>query len=165
MWSTAERLVRTKIAGHRKGLPDVPTHVHSFRVAEKLRGHGYPEEVCLAGLLHDIVEDGGVTFPELTAMGFHERVVSLVRLCSHDAAIAHKDARWVLMIASLIRANDPDAWAIKLADVLDNLGDAHAMRLERSTFMREVKAPLLLSLSSGALSGNGLWNELAKVGK
>lgn len=156
----AEQLVRSRILGNRKGMPAAPTYTHSFRVAEKLQQYGSSEDVRLAGLLHDVVEDGGVSFAELDAMEFPGRVIDLVRLCSHDATITHKDSRWMFMVANLVRADDADAWAIKLADVLDNLGDAHAMTPDRELWMRQVKAPLLVCLSEQRCGTSGIWNEL-----
>lgn len=161
--ATAEELVRSRISGHRKGMPDAPTYLHSFRVAESLERHGYDSETCLAGLLHDVVEDGGVQLEELEAMGFSARIVELVRLCSHDMGISHKDSRWLLMVAGLVRATDAEAWAIKLVDVLDNLGDAHAMSPDRAAWMRQVKAPLLLRLSEPIIGTSALWRVLREA--
>ena len=66
----AEQLVKTQISGVRKGTTDVPNWTHSSRVRDILRVHGFSDEVILAGLLHDIVEDGGVSLDELRKMGF-----------------------------------------------------------------------------------------------
>lgn len=44
---------------------DVPTYKHSIRVYDSLRDHGFGEDVQMAGLLHDIVEDGNYTFEQL----------------------------------------------------------------------------------------------------
>lgn len=76
----AEELVRTRIPGMRKGTTDKPAYTHSFHVRDLLEEHGYGPEVCLAGLLHDIVEDGGVSLAELRAVGFSERVMRLAGL-------------------------------------------------------------------------------------
>lgn len=110
--------------------------------------HGYGPEVCLAGLLHDIVEDGGVSLDELRAAGFSERVVELVDLCSHDASIEGNDARWVVMMARLVQAGDSDAWAIKVADLVDNLRDSGTMEV-----MRNVKRPVMIKVARGVENG------------
>ena len=101
------------------------------------------------GLLHDIVEDGGVPLEELRAAGFSERVVRLVDLCSHDAAIEGTDARWVVMIAQLVRAGDSDAWAIKVADLVDNLRDSGMMEVGRREWMVGVKRLLMMRVARG----------------
>lgn len=146
LWELARTLVRERIPGNRKG-SNRPAYTHSFHVSAALRKQGYSDEVCLAGLLHDIVEDGGVSLNDLSEMGFPDRVVELVSLCTHDASIRNRDARWVKMVARLVDANDPDAWAIKLADVEDNIADSASMRPDRAQFLREVKGPLLKSVA------------------
>jgi (p)ppGpp synthase/HD superfamily hydrolase len=101
------------------------------------------------GLLHDIVEDGGVLPEELCAAKFIERVVRLVDLCSHDASIEGTDARWVVMIARLVQAGDSDAWAIKVADLVDNLRDSGTMEVGRREWMWNVKRPLMGRVAKG----------------
>jgi (p)ppGpp synthase/HD superfamily hydrolase len=34
-----------------------PAYIHSLRVYELLKNHGFDEDTQLAGLLHDIIED------------------------------------------------------------------------------------------------------------
>ena len=145
----AEELVQTRIPGMRKGTTDKPAYTHSFHVRDLLEEHGYGPEVCCAGLLHDIVEDGGVSLDELHAAGFGERVVELVDLCSHDASIEGTDARWVVMMARLVQAGDSDAWAIKVADLVDNLRDSGTMEVGRREWMRNVKRPLMVRVAKG----------------
>ncbi len=121
-----------------------------FHVRDLLVEHGYGPEVCLAGLLHDIVEDGGVSLGELRAAGFGERVVELVDLCTHDASIEGNDARWIVMMARLVQAGDSDAWAIKVADLADNLRDSGTMEEGRRKWMWEVKRPMMGRVAKGA---------------
>lgn len=149
----AEELVRTRIPGMRKGTTDKPAYTHSFHVRDLLAEHGYGPEVCLAGLLHDIVEDGEVSLDELRAAGFSERVVRLVDLCSHDASIEGTDARWVAMMARLVQARDSDAWAIKVADLADNLRDSGTMEVGRREWMVGVKRPVMGRVAMGVEEG------------
>ena len=161
MHAIALNLVQTKITGHRKGLPDVPAYQHSIRVSEAISTwSGADDETILAALLHDVVDDGGVSFEELRSMGFSENVIHLVDLCSHDVKIADKDARWVNMVARLALAGDARAWAIKLADVRDNLGESESLDESRRNFMLNVKAPLLLKLSEKLLGDQKPWLDL-----
>lgn len=159
----AEALVKERILGTRKGLPYQPTYLHSFRVSTILRNNGFDEDAYLAGLLHDVIEDGGVTVRELQDNGFPERVIELVRLCTHDSAIQNKDLRWILMIVNLEKADSRDAWAIKLADVFDNFLDSHAFSKHRADFMRDVKIPTLLKASEQQLAWSKLWADLNGV--
>ena len=147
----AELLVRENIKGDRKGLPGEKNYLHSLRVEKSVSDNHHWDDpdydVFLAALLHDIVEDGGISLNKLKELGFTERTIELVDLCSHSLGVQDKNERWVLMIARLIKANDDDAWRIKLADLADNLGQSRGLSPENRRFMIEVKTPLLLRLT------------------
>ncbi len=157
----AEELVRTRIPGSRKGA-DEPADIQSLRFSDTLSRHGFSDEVCLAGLLHDIVEDGEISFDQLAAI-FPQRVVDLVRLCSHDDSIEGGDARWIKMMSHLIDARDAEAWSIKAADLLDNLKSSHTMTEDRRDFMRQAKAPFFLKLSWHVIGETPIWKELQET--
>ncbi|MCR4311732.1 MAG: HD domain-containing protein, partial [Candidatus Uhrbacteria bacterium] len=140
-----------------------PAYMHSMHVRDILLEYGYAEEVCTAGLLHDVVEDGGVSLDELKAMGFSPRVVELVDLATYDETVASSDGRWVCMVARLVRADDGDAWAIKLADIASNISDSHGMRLDRRALMLTVKAPLMLRLTEESMGATPLWKHAAET--
>ena len=48
-------------SGHKRGGHGRPYLEHPIQVAELLRDEGYGEAVCAAALLHDVVEDSGLT--------------------------------------------------------------------------------------------------------
>ena len=160
LYTKAEALVRERIGGFRKGTTDVSNWTHSIRVAELLEEYGCTDEVVIAGLLHDVVEDGGVTLDELSDTGFSERIVELVDLCSHSLDIKGSEKRWMTMMARLVEARDRDAWLIKTADLLDNLRSCHTMPREKQVFMRDVKGRIFLSLSKNAVGSHKLRGEL-----
>jgi len=160
LFKLAKKLVTERIPGFRKGTSDVPAFTHSISVSDSLQKIGCTWDVHIAGLLHDIVEDGDTALEELKELGFSDRTVALVDLCSHDESVQGGEARWVKMIARLVEANDLDAWTIKLADILDNLRSCHTMPLDRQKFMKETKAPLMLKLTEGQLSDHPIWKEL-----
>ncbi len=158
MEKVALALVKEKITGERKGLPGEDNYKHSIRVYEKVKSlHHFDDpdlELFLAALLHDIVEDGGVSFEELVALGFTRRTIELIRLCTHDMSIENKTERWTLMVAKLIEARDEEAWYIKLCDLADNLTQSHGLSEENRRFMVEVKGSIFLRLTEW-LNGNG----------
>ena len=162
LYNIALDLIKTRIPGMRKGTTDIPNWTHSQHVYEILKQHDVAEEVCLAGLLHDVVEDGGVSFDELKTLGFSDRTVALVDLCTHTMTMPDGDARWVKMIARLIDANDHDAWLIKLADVLDNARSSGTMRPDRARFTKQVKVQLLLALTYSLVDDHGIWKDLSR---
>lgn len=147
----AEGLVKERIKGTRKGLPDEANYAHSFRVRDIVsKCHHWDDpdhDLFIAALLHDIVEDGGVTIKELKKMDFSDRTIELVKLCTHSMDIEDSTERWIRMIARLVEANDEDAWRIKLADLADNLSQSKGLSPENRRFMVEVKAPMLLRLA------------------
>lgn len=148
----AIELVCRRIPGLRKGTTDEPAFRHSLRVGELLTWNGFADEVMLAGYLHDVVEDGGVTYQELADAGYPPRTIEIVRLCTHDREVPNKDSRWLLMIAGIVRVNDADALAVKLADTIDNARDSYRLQAsdpERAKFIRTVKAPLILNVTAG----------------
>jgi len=165
LFETAERLVKERITGFRKGTTDVPNWTHSLRVRDALQKHGFSEDVIMAGLLHDIVEDGNTSLEELKELGFSEAVIQLIDLCSHNQSVAGTEARWLTMMARLTAAHNPSAWAIKLADLIDNLHSCHTMPEERQQFMRDVKGELMLRLTEQMMRGSELWRELGEAVK
>ncbi len=158
----ALQLIAERIPGTRKGSLEA-AWVHSKRVSERLARHGYGLDVVLAGLLHDIVEDGNTTLQELSDVGFSSRTVRLVDLSSHDDAILDKDERWAQMVFRLEQAGDSEAWAVKVCDLIDNLHGSVSLGLERRAVFFEVKAPTYLSLSRVPLQMNALWLELLEA--
>lgn len=158
----AKALVIERIPGTRKGSKE-PAYLHSIRVSDALARFGYSKQVVIAGMLHDIVEDGATAPEELRGMGFSDRIVQLVRLCTHDDMIEGGDRRWVKMMAALIDADDKEAWAIKIADLTDNLKSSITLSEDRRRFMQEAKAPFLLRLSWNTMGKMPVWKKLKSV--
>jgi len=152
----AEELVKTRIHGMRDGLPDDPNYLHSYRVRDLVVKNcpveAMDHEVFLAALLHDIIEDGESSKDELLKLGFSERTVELVDLCSHDESLKNGIERWFLMIARLVTSRNVDAWRIKLSDITDNLSRSHGLAPESRKLMIEAKAPFMLRLSKSLAS-------------
>lgn len=97
---------------------DVPYVSHVAGVAIILSRHGFDEEVVAAGVLHDTMEDCGVTHPELVRR-FGERVADLVRHCTEDDKSVPWEARKRLYLERF--PHKPwEAQAITLADKIDN---------------------------------------------
>lgn len=126
---TLERALRRCAGWHdgqcRKGSSKTPYVQHVVGVAWILDRLGFDEEVVIAGLLHDAVEDvEGVTFDQI-ADEFGPRVADLVRWCSETKTDAN--GRWRPWIdrktdhIALLKQAPPDARAVALADKLHNL--------------------------------------------
>ncbi|MBM6778485.1 bifunctional (p)ppGpp synthetase/guanosine-3',5'-bis(diphosphate) 3'-pyrophosphohydrolase [Collinsella tanakaei] len=89
----------------------VPYVFHPYHLAEQM-----PDEATTcAALLHDVVEDTGITLDEL-ARSFPTDVVDVVRLLTHEEDVPYLD--YVRAIAT-----HPIARTVKRADLLHNLDD------------------------------------------
>jgi (p)ppGpp synthase/HD superfamily hydrolase len=98
-----------------------PYILHPTRVAMKLSHIGFETEVVAAALLHDVVEDCGVTLDSLTR-SFGERVATLVGEVTNPSkpSDGNRAARKVIDLQHLAKASYAGA-SIKLADILDNV--------------------------------------------
>ena len=162
--NAAASLVQSRIAGTRKGSAE-PAYLHSVRVSGILERFGFGADVVLAGMLHDIVEDGNTSLANLEQLGCNANVLHLVDLSSHSTHTPaktplEKDQRWAKMVARLETAHNPDAWAVKLADLLDNLRGSASLAPERQAVFLEVKAPTYLRLTNQMLGQHPLWREV-----
>src|SRR5207249_4065195 len=80
----------------------------------------YSEDVVIAGLLHDTVEDAGVTYGDL-AEAFGDLVAVLVEKASEPDKSLDWQTRKEHSIERAAAESDHDALAIIAADKLDNL--------------------------------------------
>lgn len=97
---------------------DVPYVSHIAGVAAILSRHGFAEDVVVAGALHDVLEDCGVTYDTLAAT-FGTNVADLVRHVSEE----DKSLSWEERKRAYVEhfAKKPwEAQAITLADKIDN---------------------------------------------
>ncbi len=160
----AQHLIKERIHGTRKGSLE-PAYLHSVRVSQSLERLGFGADVVLAGMLHDIVEDGNTSLAELEQLGCNPHVLTLVDLSSHNmlepaSTNLEKDQRWAGMVARLEQAGNTEAWAVKLADLLDNLRGCHQLKPERQAVFLEIKAPTYLRLTNTVLGQHPLWREV-----
>ena len=127
-WSPdLERALRWAAQGHdgqvRKGSP-VPYIEHPMAVAMILDRAGFPEEVIIAGLLHDLVEDTDATLDDVRAR-FGEVVAEAVAGCTEvkrDASGAKRpwaDRKRDHLDA--LKSATTNTKAVILADKLHNL--------------------------------------------
>lgn len=122
----AKDLVQSRIIWTRKGM-NIPAYTHSLRVYEMLRSCGYSDDIQLAWLLHDIIEDGKVTVAELKKIGYSKKVIELIDASTHDESIKNTYIRREAMMKNIIEEDNKDAFIIKLADITDNLTETHLM--------------------------------------
>ncbi|NLB72839.1 MAG: HD domain-containing protein [Firmicutes bacterium] len=122
----------------RKG-SDIPYITHPVGVSAILAQYGYEENLVIAGLLHDVLEDTVVTATELEK-GFGEDVASVVRGVTEEKTdarglprpweIRKEEAVWHAGLA------EEQVVALKAADALHNV----------CCLVRDIR-----------MSGNGIW--------
>jgi (p)ppGpp synthase/HD superfamily hydrolase len=105
----------------RKGT-DIPYIAHAVSVSILLIRHGFDEDLAIAGLLHDVVEDCGVALHVIEAE-FGARVARLVDAVSEQKTSGGAELPWEQRKASKLaqlRAGGPDVAALKAADAIHN---------------------------------------------
>jgi (p)ppGpp synthase/HD superfamily hydrolase len=106
----------------RKGT-DLPYIAHPVHVSIILIRHGFGEDLAIAGLLHDVVEDTDTSLT-LIAAEFGDDVARLVEAVSEtksaDGAALPWEQRKAEKLAHLQSAG-PDVAALKAADAIHNL--------------------------------------------
>lgn len=105
----------------RKGT-DIPYIAHVVHVSVILLRHGFDEDLAIAGLLHDVVEDCDVPIEAISDQ-FGERVAQLVAAVTEQKAADGTPLPWEQRkddkLAHL-RAGGPDVAALKAADAIHN---------------------------------------------
>lgn len=114
----ADFAARAHVDQRRKGKAGEPYIGHPIEVAALVAEAGADPEVVAAALLHDVVEDCGVSLDELRE-AFGSRVAALVAEVTDDKSLP-KQRRKDLQVEHAAHAS-PDAQRIKLADKTSNV--------------------------------------------
>lgn len=105
----------------RKGT-DIPYVVHAFHVSAILLRYGFGEDVTIAGLLHDVVEDQGIAVSRIRS-AFGPTVAEMVQALSEKKTEDGETRPWEARKRELlvqIREAGPQTAAVKAADTLHN---------------------------------------------
>ncbi|MBN1659923.1 MAG: HD domain-containing protein [Anaerolineae bacterium] len=115
----------------RKG-SDVPYIVHPVHASVILMRYGFDEDLVIAALLHDVVEDQDISPPEIEAR-FGGRVAGIVAALTEQKYAGGMPRPWETRKAEALdhlRRAGPDAAAVKAADLLHSLRGLAAALLE-----------------------------------
>jgi guanosine-3',5'-bis(diphosphate) 3'-pyrophosphohydrolase len=104
----------------RKNADATPYINHPIEVAEYLARVGRidDEDVLIAALLHDTVEDTQTSLDEIVA-GFGERVAGIVKECTDDKSLAKAERKRLQVVNAPNKS--PEAKCVKIADKTLNL--------------------------------------------
>jgi GTP pyrophosphokinase len=114
-------VARRAHAGQTRGEHGRPYLEHPIQVAELLQELDYPEATLAAALLHDVVEDSGLTVGDVVE-SFGVVVGELVAALTEDPSISDWEERKLALRESAETAG-PAALAIYVADKLANIHD------------------------------------------
>ncbi|KKS65430.1 MAG: hypothetical protein UV40_C0006G0010 [Parcubacteria group bacterium GW2011_GWA1_42_7] len=95
-----------------------PLILHGIRIGFKLAELEEPEEVVVAGILHDVVEDTNCKIEEIEKE-FGPKVAQIVSVVTQEKEEDYKK-RWQILMDKIIKNGHP-AMILKLADLNDNL--------------------------------------------
>ena len=88
-----------------------PYILHPLHIADQMKGEF---AVCVA-LLHDVVEDSGMTFEKLSDEGIPATVIAALKILTHDQSVPYMD-----YIKNIKESGNSLAINIKLADLRHN---------------------------------------------
>ena len=101
----------------RKEAP-IPYITHPFQVALMLASYGFPEDVVIAALTHDVLEDTSVTAEELKeAIG--DGAFAIVQAVTNDDSLSWEDKKRAYVES--VRNGPEGAIAVAVADKVHNL--------------------------------------------
>ena len=101
-------------AGQFRDADQAPFILHPLEVAQLLRGRDYPDAVIAAAVLHDVIEDTGVEYPDLERR-FGAPVAALVQAVSEPPGGGSYAERKARLRDAVARAG-VDAAAVYAAD-------------------------------------------------
>jgi (p)ppGpp synthase/HD superfamily hydrolase len=102
--------------GQSRSVDDAPFILHPVEVAALLSSRGYDEEVVVAGLLHDAVEDSAAELDDVRAR-FGDRVAEIVAAVTDDPGIEDYAERKAAL-REQVAAAGRDAQTVFAADKL-----------------------------------------------
>lgn len=121
MLEKAVRFVFEKHEGQMRKGTEIPYIVHPMEVMKLLQEMDAEEELLIAGLLHDVVEDAGVEVKEIKQL-FGENVAKLVARHSED-----KSKTWQERKEEDIRATAEGDVRLKMLVLADKLSNLRAL--------------------------------------
>jgi (p)ppGpp synthase/HD superfamily hydrolase len=121
--SRIERALAASLSAHsgqfRKGDGDMPYVVHPMHVAVMLARWGQEEDIIVAGLLHDAVEDSQAWTLERVESEFGHHVAGIVGQLTENKTLAWDERKRAGV--EHVRHMSPEAATVKAADKLHNL--------------------------------------------
>jgi hypothetical protein len=97
---------------------------------------------------------------ELRELGYSDKILYLVDLSTHNDSIDDGFERRQRMLERLIAEDNKSVWAIKLADISDNLLECHLMpNKEKLDKFLNKKCPVFIYYGNKYFGGTGFYSE------
>ena len=135
-----------------------PVLFHSFKVAYKLYQYGYSEDVVIAAILHDLLEDTSVTKEDIKVK-FGESIANIVSAVSFDSNIKDKLEQARVMFQNCIDYGI-EAVILKCADLIDNIDYVSFVKDKEKRDVLLAKYKLFLLMSENLIGNTEVYKEL-----
>ena len=134
-----------------------PVLSHSFRVGITLYTNNYDEDVIIAGILHDLIEDTDISKEDIEKE-YNNKIASLVAAVSFNSHIEDRYLQAKEMFENCLKYGY-DALIIKCADLLDNINYVPYADLEMQKILIK-KYQLFLDMSKDLLKDEKIYHSL-----
>ncbi|WP_080903353.1 HD domain-containing protein [Parabacteroides sp. Marseille-P3160] len=111
-----------------------PYILHPLRIMANV--HSTEEKI--AAVLHDVIEDTDLDFPDLLSKGIPSEIVDVLRLLTHEEGIDYEDYIKRLSVNTIARA-------VKIADLKDNSNLSRLPKIGKKDIERVEKYKKALS--------------------
>lgn len=131
-----------------------PVLLHSIQVAEMLWERGFPQDVVIAAVLHDVVEDTDITIDDVEQSFGHQVAV-------YVDALTVSDTQDIMQSFARTAELGSEALSIRAADLIQNSYYYHLASTDMQKRLRD-KFVYFMELSGELLDG-ALVSELSKA--
>ena len=131
-----------------------PVLLHSIQVAEMLWERGFPQDVVIAAVLHDVVEDTDITIDDVEQSFGHQVAV-------YVNALTVSDTQDIMQSFARTAELGSEALSIRAADLIQNSYYYHLASTDMQKRLRD-KFVYFMELS-GELLDEALVSELSKA--
>ncbi len=135
------------------------TLVHSIRIGFYLYSGGYNNDICIGGLLHDVLEDADVRREDISKK-FGESIAVIVEANTKNKSISDREERRKDLINKCIKGGEASL-IVKAADILDNIKYYKSINNEDELNNAVENATLLLKLLPDTIKSD-IFQELSR---
>ncbi len=132
-----------------------PVVTHSIMVSTTLYHCGYEENIVLAGILHDLIEDTDITYNDIER-DFGGDIARLVMAVTFDDSILDKKEQTRELFGRIDKCGK-DAMIVKCADLFCNLPFIVYVKKEETLEYLKYKYNLFIEMFDKYLSGEELY--------